>query len=250
VFGPSDRLSFRRSRTDALWSRESSACRHGCLRHQPEGGIMPEAQEQIEHAEHAEHAAGSNRKIALLIAVFALFLALSETLGKSANTEAITLNIKASDTWNFFQAKTIRRTVVVTAAESLKAAPPVSSASLAGTTGGTGTNGAADPPSAIERQVAEWEKTAARYRSEPETREGTTELAERAQEAEHERDTALARYHHYEIASAAFQIGIVLCSAAVITGMTMLAWLAGGIGVIGIAFMAIGLLAPHAVHLM
>jgi ABC-type nickel/cobalt efflux system permease component RcnA len=214
---------------------------------------MPEAHEQIEHAEHAEHAAGSNRKIALLIAVFALFLALSETLGKSANTEAITLNIKASDTWNFFQAKTIRRTVVVTAAESLKAAPPVPSVTLAGTNGAIGTTGAADPPtppSAIERQVAEWEKTAARYRSEPATREGTTELAERAQEAEHERDTELARYHHYEIASAAFQIGIVLCSAAVITGMTMLAWLAGGIGVIGIAFMAIGLFVPQAVHLL
>jgi ABC-type nickel/cobalt efflux system permease component RcnA len=214
---------------------------------------MPEAHEQIEHAEHAEHAAGSNRKIALLIAVFALFLALSETLGKSANTEAITLNIKASDTWNFFQAKTIRRTVIVTAAESLKAAPPVSPVTLADTNGATGTAGAANPstpPSAIERQVAEWEKTAARYRSEPETREGTTELAERAQEAEHERDTALARYHHYEIASAAFQIGIVLCSAAVITGMTMLAWLAGGIGIIGIAFMAIGLFVPQAVHLI
>ena len=53
---------------------------------------MPEAHEQIEHAEHAEHAAGLNRNIARLIAVFALFLALSETLGKSANTEAIALN--------------------------------------------------------------------------------------------------------------------------------------------------------------
>jgi hypothetical protein len=42
----------------------------------------------------------------------------------------------------------------------------------------------------------------------------------------------------------------VLCSAAVITGMTMLAWLAGGIGIIGIAFMAIGLFVPQAVHLI
>src|ERR1700719_1163770 len=115
---------------------------------------MPEAHEQLEQAEHAEHAAGANKKIALVIAIIALFLAFSETLGKSANTEAITLNIKASDTWNFFQAKTIRRTVVVTAAESLKAAPPVSSVTLPGTNGGTGTTGAADPPtppSAIER---------------------------------------------------------------------------------------------------
>ena len=40
------------------------------------------AHESMEHAEHAEHASGENKKIALLIAVIALFLALSETLGK------------------------------------------------------------------------------------------------------------------------------------------------------------------------
>jgi len=31
--------------------------------------------------------------------------------------------------------------------------------------------------------------------------------------------------------------------------MVLLAWLAGGIAVIGIGFMALGLLAPHALHL-
>ena len=193
---------------------------------------MPEAHEQLEHAEHA---AGANRKIALLIAVMALFLAFSETLGKSANTEAITLNIKASDTWSFFQAKTIRRTVVQAAAEEMKVDVARVSDAAAKT--------------AMTKQIDEWEKTAARYRSEPETREGTTELMERAKEAEHERDTALARYHNYEIASAAFQIGIVLCSAAVITSMVILAWLAGGVAVVGIVFTALGLFAPHAVHL-
>ena len=45
--------------------------------------------EKMEHAEHAEHAAGHNKQIALLIAVLALFLAFSETLGKSAQTEGI-----------------------------------------------------------------------------------------------------------------------------------------------------------------
>jgi Domain of unknown function (DUF4337) len=194
---------------------------------------MAEAHEQVEQAEHIEHAAGSNKKIALVIAVMALFLAFSETLGKSAQTEAMNLNIKASDLWNFFQAKTIRRTVVLTAAEA-----KIASASEAAL--------AKEP---IAKPIAEWQKTAARYRSEPETKEGTTELSERAKEAEHERDTLLARYHNYELASAAFQIGIVLCSAAVITGMVVLAWLAGGIAIIGVAFMAFGLFAPHALHL-
>ena len=71
----------------------------------------------------------------------------------------------------------------------------------------------------------------------------------RAQAFEHNFDTALARYHNYEIASAAFQIGIVLCSAAVITGTLLLAWVAGGVAVLGLAFTALGLFAPHAVHL-
>ncbi len=65
-----------------------------------------------------------------------------------------------------------------------------------------------------------------------------------------ERDTQLARYHHYEVASAALQIGIVLASATIITGMMVLAWLAGAMGLVGLAFMAIGFFAPHAVHLV
>jgi hypothetical protein len=196
---------------------------------------MSDVHEHLEHAEHVEHAAHSNKKIALVIAVLALFLAFSETLGKGAQTAALSENIQASDLWNFFQAKTIRRTVLLTTVEAKLAEAALTSETPA-----------REP---IAKQVAEWQKTAARYRSEPETREGTTELAERAKEAEHERDTQLARYHNYELASAAFQIGIVLCSAAVITGMVLLAWLAGGIAVIGVAFMGLGLFAPHALHL-
>jgi hypothetical protein len=197
---------------------------------------MSEAHEEIEHAEHMEHAAGANKKIALLIAVIALFLAFSEMFGKSANTQAVTLTIKASDDWNFFQAKNIRRTVILAAVDQMK----------------IGAKAAGDNPIkvAITKQIEDWEKTAARYSSEPETGEGTTELAVRAQGAEHDAALALARYHHYEIASGAFQIGIILCSAAVITGMTVLAWFAGGLGILGIIFMGIAQFAPEAIHLI
>jgi hypothetical protein len=191
--------------------------------------------ENLEHAEHAEHAAGSNKKIALLISVLALFLAFSETLGKSAQTAGISDNVEASNLWAFFQAKTIRRTLVQTAAEEMK----VGAASEA--------NDALKAAQA--KQIDDWNKTAARYRSEPETREGSVELAERAKEAEHKRDTALARYHHYEVASAAFQIGIVLASATIITGMMVLSYLSIGLAVAGLGFMAIALFAPHAVHI-
>ena len=164
------------------------------------------AHESMEHAEHAEHASGSNKKIALLIAVIALFLALSETLGKGAQTEAISKNVEASNLWAFFQAKSIRRTVVQATAEHAKLS--------------MGTVGDDASKAALQKQIDDWNKTAARYRSEPETGEGSEELAKRAKHAEHERDEATAKYHHYEIASAAFQIGIVLASATIITGMS------------------------------
>ena len=114
------------------------------------------AHESMEQAEHAEQASGENRKIALLIAVIALCLALSETLGKGAQTESISKNVEASNLWAFFQAKSIRRTVVQTAADQAKLS-----------LGATGDDAA---KAALQKQIDEWQKTAARYRSEPEDR--------------------------------------------------------------------------------
>jgi hypothetical protein len=166
--------------------------------------------------------------------VLALFLAFSETLGKSAQTEGIGGNVEASNLWAFFQAKSIRRTVVLTAAEAMKLEVENAGSDAA--------------RAAMQKQIDDWQKTAARYRSEPETHEGTAELAERAKEAEHGRDIALARYHNYEIASAAFQIAIVMASATIITGMIGLAWIAGLLGLAGVGFMALGLFAPELLH--
>src|SRR5476649_2514924 len=111
------------------------------------------AHESMEHAEHAGHAAGHNKQIALMIAVLALGLAFSETLGKSAQTEGIVLNIRASDTWNFFQAKAIRQTTLRTSADLLTI-----------TTSST-TDSAVK--AAAAKQVEDWKQTVARYESDP-----------------------------------------------------------------------------------
>jgi hypothetical protein len=200
------------------------------------------AHENLEHAEHAQHAAHSggesNKKIALIIAVLALFLAFSETFGKSAQTAALNDQIEASNLWNFFQAKSIRRTVTIVAAETAK----------------TEAAGAASDQQkdAIAKQIDEWTKTAARYRSEPEAGggkgEGTVELSRRALDMEKRRDLQLNKYHNFEFASAAFQIGIVLCSAAVITGIMGLAWAAIGIGLVGVLFTTTGFVMPSFPH--
>jgi len=205
--------------------------------------VQHEVEHKIEHDKHGGGHGGDskdlNKKVALLISVLALFLAFSETMGKSAQTAALNSQIEASNLWNFFQAKNIRRTSTIIAAEQTK----LSAAA------------ATDPAQkvAIEKQVDDWSKTAARYRSEPEAAggkgEGTVELSRRAIEEQHHRDEYLAKYHHYEFASAAFQIGIVLASATVITGMVVLSFMAAGLGVVGLVFMAFGVLAPHVLHL-
>jgi uncharacterized protein DUF4337 len=175
---------------------------------------------------HADH--GGNKGIALLISVLALVLAFSETLGKSAQTVGLAFNIEASNLWAFFQAKTIRQTVLRTAAEQ------------------TAILNASEHS---KKQVEKWRETAQRYQSEPETNEGREELARRAKEAEKKRDRAMAAYHHYELASAAVQIAIVLASASIITSMVALVWIAAGLGIVGIVFCIIGFFFPTAVHL-
>ena len=182
----------------------------------------------------AGHIDPSNKKVALLIAVLALVLALSETLGKSAQTAALSYNIEASNLWAFFQAKTMRMTIVRAAAESAQL-------EAAAATG--------EARAAYDKQIDAWKKTAARYESEPETNEGRKELAARAKAAEEKRDHSLAAYHLYEVASGAVQVGIVLASAAIITSVMALAWIGAGLGVVGLVFMLIGLFAPTAIHL-
>jgi plasmid stabilization system protein ParE len=176
---------------------------------------------------HIESHGPHDKGIALLISVLALVLAFSETLGKSAQTEALDANIQASNLWSFFQAKTIRQTTLRTAAEQL---------------------GALAAGEAAKKQIETWKQNAERYQSEPETGEGRKELSARAKKAEQRRDRAMTAYHHYELASAAVQIGIVLASASIITAMPVLAWIAGALGAIGAALCVVGFWFPALLH--
>src|ERR1700719_3087663 len=196
---------------------------------------MSEIHEAIEKAQEGEHGEGFNKRVALVIAILALFLSFSETAGKGAQTEAISKNVESSNLWAFFQAKSIRRTVVQTASDEARLS--------------LGTTGDDAAKAALQKQIDDWQKTAARYRSEPETGEGQDQLSERAKHAEEERDLAEAKYHHFELASAAFQIGIVLASATIITGIIALAWISGLLALAGIAVTLFGIFAPHALHL-
>lgn len=171
-----------------------------------------------------------NKKIGLLIAILALFLSFSEIGNKQSENEALFKNVEATNLWSFYQAKTIRRTTMQTAAEEMRV-----SAALA-----------TDPAAkaALEAQIKKWNDTAARYESEPDTGEGRKELMARAKEAEKRRDFTKQRAEVFELASALLQIAIVLASTAVITGVMMLVIGAGGLGVLSIILMGIAIWHP------
>ncbi len=128
--------------------------------------------------------------------------------------------------WTLFQAKTVRQTVVRTAAEGLDAQY----------------KDAADAPAAVKAQIEQWRKTARRYDTEPETNEGRKELMARAKVYEARCEEARAAYHLFEYGSAAFQLAIVLAGASALTAVAWLAFVSGGLGLIGAAFTLPGLL--------
>ena len=180
------------------------------------------------------HVEGGNKKIALLVAVLAALLAISETAGKSNQTHALSEQITASNLWSFFQAKTIRQTTMRTAAEVMEA--PFK-------------EGAQPMPAGLKTQIDTWRKTAQRYETEPETNEGRKELAARAKAKEESRDKALAAYHMFEYGSAALQLAIVLAGASALTTVAWLMVMSIGLGTIGVAFAALGFFAPTLIHL-
>ena len=161
----------------------------------------------MSHGHGAGHgdAGGNNKYIAIFISALALFLAIAETLAKSAQTNSLSYNIEASNLWAFYQAKTIRQTTLKTAAEQLEVD--------AGLT--------RDPAikATLDKRVADWKADVARYQSEPGANggEGRKELQQRAGVAEKKRDLYTEKYHHFEVASALFAAMVRASSITVVS---------------------------------
>jgi hypothetical protein len=172
-----------------------------------------------------------DKRVALLIAILALFLALSESGAKKADHLSTEQNIEASDLFNFYQAKKLRSTVTELAAQSLEA------------TASTVTDEKAH--AAVEKQVADWKAKIANYEKDTKNPDDSLDrIQERAKAFGEARELSNHKLEHFEFASGALQIAIVLASAAIITAMPILAWVAGVLGLIGAVLMGFGYLAP------
>ena len=145
--------------------------------------MSEEFEQAHEHLEHAAdgHSSKGHTRPAIIIAIMAAALALTEFAAKDAQTNYLTNHIAASDTWAQYQAKAVRRTVLISEAELLQSLP------------------AANDPQ-VQKRIADAQANAGRMRSEPGA-DGMDQLAERAHEQEHLRDHAMHRTHELEIAS-------------------------------------------------
>lgn len=180
---------------------------------------MAEEEKKVE-IEGAGEISTENKEIAMLIAVLALVLAIAELLGSAAQVKSVQSNIEAANLWSFYQAKSIRATMLETAAEQLEAdLPRVTDEKQ---------------KEAREALLAKWKTKVAHYESDSKTKEGKEQLTERAKEAEAERDTYEKKHARYELAIGAFHIAIVLASASIITGLPILVYGSAILGFVGL----------------
>jgi hypothetical protein len=162
------------------------------------------------------------QRAAVAIAIFAMVLAICGLGGANAGKEAINNNVLASNYFNFYQAKNMRQTALVLAADELE----------------LGWLNEPSMPESTKRlmrtKIDQYRETIERYESEPDTKEGKKELMVRAREHEEKRDHALKQDPYFDYAEALLQIAIVLISVAIIANLLWLSLLGGTIGFIGI----------------
>lgn len=178
---------------------------------------MPAHIEQPDEHGHIDEHAHGNRNAAILIASLAALLAISETLGKSAQTEAVTLTIRESDNWNYYQAKTTRQSIVDKDAELIALL---------------------EASAARDALKQKWTQESEHIQSDPKTgRDALRGMGETLRDQARDR---LEAYHRFELGSAAFQIAIVLASAAIVTAAPWLTYVAIAGGAIGLGMGAWG----------
>jgi hypothetical protein len=174
-----------------------------------------------EGGEEAHADAAFRRAAAVMLGVIAMLLAIASLFGEAAMKDTINFNIKASDTYAFYQAKSERQTTLQLAADQLQALA-TSHPEWSG-----------EARANADKLIADYRATVARYESDPKTSEGKKELLVKARGYEARRDRAQHQDSNYDYARALFQIAIVLGSVSIVAVSRPLLWL--GCGLAGLA---------------
>ena len=170
--------------------------------------LIQELQEDRAEAEANEQ---FRNRAALLISILAMLLAIGSLGGGNATDDMVHGNIKASDTWAFYQAKNVRQTQYRLAADRLQL--ELANPSLT-----------PEARAAAQTQLARYQETIARYNDEPDPRapgdslrgEGKKQLSAQARSYERVRERAEAQDGNFDYSEVFLQLAIVLGSVAIL----------------------------------
>lgn len=151
-----------------------------------------------------------------VITVIAALLAVNTYIANGISSRVLTNTIRANDTWNFYQAKSIKQTIAENARDDAIA----------------------------RRDTKKAEELTARidrYESDPVKGEGKRELMARARALEAERDEAKTHSPWLTFAGSTLQLSIVLLSASILAVSMGMFYASIGVGLIGAVLMAQGI---------
>ncbi len=150
-----------------------------------------EAHELQEHAEHGSHESAM-RPVAFTMSVLAVLVAVTTVLGHRTHTEAVLEQNRATDQWNFYQAKKIRSNDTYLAADLLSVVAVADKA------------GAEKIAKSYASHQAKWEAD-------------LKEEQQKAEELQQKVEQAEAHADRYDLAEALLEIGLVITSVTLLT---------------------------------
>lgn len=172
---------------------------------------MTSTHEHLEHGEHAHHAAHDpfDRKVSMTMAIIAAVLAAITMLSHREHTETLRLQSEANsietravDKWNYFQAKNIR--------EHEYEAFQLLLGAVAHAPGNE---------DAAKKAQASWASYIKRYKEEelPQLKKEAEDLEKEAKKYNHLSHLSHERTGRFDLGELGVELGIVFCSLAVLT---------------------------------
>lgn len=182
-----------------------------------------EVHELQENQEHASEGGGSLKRVSFSMSLLAVLLAMTSVLGHRTHTEAVLLQSRVSDAWNFYQAKKIRSTDAKLAGDVLTALGP--------------NNPAAPKAAATEYAYAQKES------------KDVDEKQQEARSLEEEVQAAERRAGWFDLGEALLQIGVIITSITLLTRRQVYWHLGTAFGVAGVVAASLAFIHPWIMHL-
>lgn len=168
---------------------------------------------EVKTLSRSEREAQIKDRAGWVITVIALLLAITTYMSSGFSSKILSNTIKANDTWNFYQAKSIKQSIAEGQLEATTDA----------------------------KRKEQLQAKIERYESDPAKGEGKKELMAKALQIEAERDEAKKHTPWLTFAAMAFQLAIVLLSASILAVDKRMFWGSIGVSIFGTLLLTQGI---------